>query len=197
MINPLGVTSVADVMTLIREHGNAVYLFLFTFGFSGFGFLPPMFAGYAAKLGALDPAWTFLVFWISSFLGDELRFFIGRRWGHTILARVAWMKRPVETVVGISSAYPTGFILTYRFARGLRGIAAIVFGMSPIARARFSALNLVGAGIWAGLFTGVGYSLGHVSEKVLGDGANWAALVLLGIFILVGWLISRRLQVVR
>jgi membrane-associated protein len=195
MIDLLGVASVADLLAFIREHGNAVYLFAFVFAFARTGFLPPILAGYVAQQGALDPLWTFLVFWIGSLLGDEMRFFIGRRWGRSILARVPAMQRPVEIVIAVLNAYPTGFILTYRFARGMRSVAAVALGMMPIAWSRFSALNVVGAALWASVFTGIGYSLGHVSEKVLGDAANWGTLVLLGIFLLIGWLISRRLPI--
>ena len=194
MIDLLGVASVADLMNFIREHGDAIYFFAFMFAFARTGFLPPLLAGYAAHQGALDPAWTFAAFWIGGFLGDELRFFIGRRWGHSILERVPSMKRPVEIVIGILNAYPTGFILTYRFARGLRSAAALALGMTPISRLQFSFLNLIAAALWSAVFTGAGYSLGHVSEKVLGDAANWATLVLLGVFVLIGWLISRRLE---
>jgi len=197
MIDLLGVASVEDLLKFVREHGNAIYLFAFTFAFARTGFLPPLLAGYAAHQGALDPAWTFLVFWAGSALGDELRFFIGRRWGRAILNKVTSLQRPVEIVIGILNAYPVGFILTYRFARGMRSAAALALGMTGIAWAQFSLLNVVAAGLWAAVFTGAGYSLGHVSEKVLGDAANWATFVLLGIFVLVGWLISRRLQPVR
>ena len=197
MIDLVGLASVEDLLKFVREHGNAIYMFAFVFAFARTGFLPPLLAGYAAHQGALDFSWTFLVFWAGSALGDELRFYIGRRWGRKILEKVPSMQRPVEIVIGILNAYPVGFILTYRFARGMRSVAAMAFGMTGLTWAYFSPLNIVAAALWAGVFTGAGYSLGHVSEKVLGDAANWATLVLLGVFILIGWLISRRVQVVR
>jgi membrane protein DedA with SNARE-associated domain len=196
MIDLVGLASVEDLLKFVREYGNTIYLFAFVFAFARTGFLPPLLAGYAAHGGALDPAWTLGVFWIGSALGDELRFYIGRRWGLTILEKVPSLKRPVEIVIGILNAYPIGFMLTYRFARGARSAAAIALGMTPIPHTQFSLFNVIGAGLWSGVFVGAGYMLGNVSEKLVGDYANWASLALLGLFVLVGWLISRRLELV-
>jgi membrane protein DedA with SNARE-associated domain len=194
MMELVTVTSVADFLKLVQLHGNAIYLFAFTFAFSWSTFLPAILAGYAAHQGALDPAWTFGIFWIGSALGDELRFFIGRRWGRSILQRVPSLRRPVEIVIGVLNAYPVGFILTYRFASGMRTPAGLGLGMTQIPRLQFSLFNLIAAAIWATVFVGAGYSLGHVSEKIVGDYANGVTLALLGVFVLIGWLISRRLK---
>ena len=194
MIDLVGLSSVEDLMKFVREHGNAIYMFAFVFAFARTGFLPPLLAGYAAHKGALNLVNCFGVFWIGSALGDELRFYIGRRWGRTILEKVPSMKRPVEIVIGILNAYPIVFMLTYRFARGARSAAALALGMTPIPRVQFSFFNLIGAALWAGVFVGAGFMLGNVSEKLVGDYANWATLVLLGLFVLIGWMISRRLE---
>lgn len=196
MTDLLAVATLDELLSFIATHGNGVYLIAFTFAFARTGFLPPLLAGYAAHRGALDPALTLAVFWAGSWLGDELRFFIGRRWGHKLVARVKMLQRPVEIVLGVLDAYPSGFIVSYRFARGMRTAAALALGMTAIAWSRFSPLNVVGAGLWAGVFTGAGYALGQVSETVLGQTANTATLVLLGLFVLIGWLISRRVPAV-
>ena len=85
-------------------------------------------------------------------------------------------------------------ILFHRYPHGIRGVAGFAYGMSQLPWSTFLALNFVAAGLRSCASVSVGYAFGHVSEKVLGDAANWATLVLLGIFVLVGWLISRRLQ---
>ncbi|MSP66727.1 MAG: hypothetical protein EXQ96_01245 [Alphaproteobacteria bacterium] len=197
MTDLLTLATLDDLLRFIATHGDGVYLIAFTFAFARTGFLPPLLAGYAAHKGALDPAATFLVFAGGSWLGDELRFFIGRRWGAAIVARVRFLQRPVEIVTRVLGAYPTGFILTYRFARGLRTAAALGLGMTRIAWSRFSPFNAVGAALWAAVFTGAGFSLGHLSEKLLGEAANTATLALLAVFLLAGWLISRRIPAVR
>jgi len=194
MFDLVGLASVEDLLKFVREHGNAVYAFAFVFAFARTGFLPPLLAGYAAHQGALALGWTFAVFWIGGALGDELRFFIGRRWGQAILQRVPSLQKPVEIVIRVLNQYPVGFILTYRFARGLRSAAALALGMTPIEHARFSVFNLIAAALWVAVFVGAGYALGQVSEKVLGDAANWTTLALLGVFVLAGWLIARRLE---
>lgn len=190
----LFVASVQDMLAFIAAHGDAVYLIGFMFAFARAGFLPPLLAGYAAHHGALDPAWTFLAFAAGSWLGDEARFFIGRRWGRALLARIAMLQRPVAAVIRVLEAYPVGFILTYRFAQGVRTVAALALGMTGIAWARFTPLNLLAAVAWAGVFAGAGFALGHVSEQVLGKAAHGATLGLLVVMLLAGWLIARRLR---
>jgi membrane protein DedA with SNARE-associated domain len=197
MLELFAVTNLEDLFGFIAAHGDTVYLMAFLFAFARAGFLPPLLAGYAAHHGALDPAQTFAVFWAGSWLGDELRFFVGRRWGAAIFNRMEMLHRPVQIVFGVLARYPIPFILSYRFARGMRSVAAMVVGMTDIAWARFTPLNVIGASLWAGVFTGAGYSLGHVSEKLLGQAANWATLGLLAAFILAGWLIARRIPVTR
>jgi membrane protein DedA with SNARE-associated domain len=197
MLAPFAFVSLEQLMALIATHGDAIYLLGFTFAVARSGFLPPLLAGYAAHQGALEPLLTFAVFWGGSWLGDEIRFFIGRRWGRAIVARWEMLHRPIEIAFGLLDRHPTVFILSYRFARGMRSVAAIVVGMAELLWARFTALSLIGAALWAGAFTGAGYSLGHVSEAVLGDAANKATLALLALFIIAGWLISRRTQPAR
>lgn len=197
MVDLLALASVEDLMGFIAAHGDAVYLFAFTFAFARTGFLPPILAGYAAHRGALDPATTFLVFAAGSWLGCELRFFIGRRWGHRLLAKVPAMQPAMETVLRVLDRWPSLLIVTYRFARGLRSVTAIALGMTGVSRARFMPLNLLGAVLWAGVFTGSGFALGQVSEAVLGQAANTASLVLLAAFLGIGWLMARRLPPVR
>lgn len=194
MLDPLGFINLDQLMALIATHGDAIYLLGFTFAVARSGFLPPLLAGYAAHKGALEPALTFLAFWAGSWLGDEIRFFVGRRWGRSIVARLELLHRPIEIAFGLLDRYPTLFIVSYRFARGMRSVAAMVVGMTELIWARFTGLNLVGAALWAGVFTGAGYSLGHVSEAVLGDAANKATLALLALVLLAGWLLSRRVQ---
>jgi membrane protein DedA with SNARE-associated domain len=76
----------------------------------------------------------------------------------------------------------------------MRTVAALGLGMTRIAWTRFTRLNVVSAGLWAAIFIGAGYSLGHVSEAVLGEAANMATLGLLAVFALVFWLVGRRVQ---
>ncbi len=197
MLDLVMMSSVEDLMGFIETHGDAIYMLGFTFAFARTGFLPLLLAGYAANRGALDPAYTFLVFAAGSWLGCELRFFIGRRWGHALLARVPALQPAMQMVLGVLDRWPTLFIPVYRFARGLRSVAAIALGMTGVSRARFMPLNLLGAVLWAGVFTGAGFALGHVSEAVLGKTANTASLVLLALFLGVGWLLSRRLAAPR
>ncbi|MGE3150107.1 MAG: DedA family protein [Pseudorhodoplanes sp.] len=197
MVDLAGLVSLDDLLRFIREHGDLVYLFAFVFAFARTGLVPPLLAGYAAHRGALDPVWTFSAFAVGSFLGDELRFFLGRRFGPAILRRAPSLQRPVAAVTRVLDAYPSTFIVVYRFARGLRSLAALALGMTSIARLRFSVFNLIGAALWAAVLTGAGYALGHVSEAWLGDIANTASIVLLVVVLVIGWAISQRLAPVR
>ena len=77
MLFPTDLTSFLDI---IRQNGEAVYSLLFAYATSH-SLLLGLFAGYAAHAGALSVGKLVGVFWFGSFVGDAVRFYLGRRYG--------------------------------------------------------------------------------------------------------------------
>jgi membrane protein DedA with SNARE-associated domain len=167
----------------IKEYGGLYYLLVFVWTFlEGETFV--IFSGVAAREGLLDIWLLIACAWSGSFLGDQLYFLIGRRFGGRLLRRFPRMKPGVDKALSLLQRHSTGFILTFRFVYGVRNVSSFAIGMSELSWARFAALNFVAAGIWAFSFAGAGYLAGAAMQHVLGDIATGFGLVMLGAFLI-------------
>jgi membrane protein DedA with SNARE-associated domain len=173
-----------DVNQLIADYGAWFYpiTFLWTF-LEGETFV--IFAGAAAQQGHLHLYWLIAAAWAGSFSGDQLYFFIGRKWGVRLLDRFPRYRPPVDVALGFLRKYNTWFILSFRFIYGIRNVSSFAMGMSGLPWTRFLVLNFVAAGLWACTFAGSGYMLGKAFSAVLGDVAESFGLVMLGIFLII------------
>ena len=73
-----------DVRRLVVEHGRLFYLITFLWTFvEGETFV--IFAATFAAQGLLDPLLLLISAWLGSFSGDQLYFYIGRRFGGKLL----------------------------------------------------------------------------------------------------------------
>lgn len=170
------------VHQLVSDYGAWIYalIFVWTF-FEGETFV--LFAGLAASKGYLDFGGVFFVAWLGSFAGDQLYFWIGRKWGTALLNRMPRWRPSVESALDWLRRYDTGFILSFRFVYGVRNFASFAMGMSGLAPARFASLNLAAAFVWALAFSGFGFAFGQAFKHVLGNVAQIFSFVMLGIVI--------------
>ena len=138
-------------------------------------------AGFAAHQGYLSFLPVALCGLCGGWLGDMFFFLIGRRHGHTVLKRYPQWNSRVESVNGWLVRYQAGAIIGVRFMYGLRAAGPIAIGMSDIPAWRFILFNLVGATIWACLFTSAGYLFGRTLEWLFADIRRYeeAALLLI------------------
>jgi membrane protein DedA with SNARE-associated domain len=179
----------AHVLGLVRDHGNAAYGFVFAFAATN-SLLVVLFAGYAASLGAFDWPTLMLVCAAGSLAGDAVRFWIGRRFGTGLVRRYARLGR----IARLIERQFVWMVLLHRYPQGLRNLAGLAFGISAVSWARFLALNLLSATIWAVSLVAIGYLFGQALEAVLGDAASKVGLVALALFALLAWLLSRSLD---
>lgn len=182
-----------QLLEAIREHGDIAYGFIFAYAAQN-SLLAPLFAGYAAHLGALDWGRLVLLCWAGGFAGDALRFWIGRRWGMALVRRFPKFERGIEVTLRLVDRHALWMILVHRYPHGIRGLAGFAFGMSKLSWGLFLALNLVSAGIWSLVVVSVGYSFGHMSEKALGEAASGLGFALLAAFLGAAWLLSKKLE---
>lgn len=173
-----------DVNQLIADYGRWFYAFTFVWTFfEGETFV--IFAGAAAHQGLLNLHYLIVAAWAGSFAGDQLYFFIGRKWGPRLLQRFPKQRAPVDLALGFLRKYNTWFILTFRFIYGIRNVSSFAMGLSGLSYARFLVLNFIAAGLWATIFAGAGYLLGQMFEAVLGELAEKFGLVMLGVFLVI------------
>ncbi|HZT87786.1 MAG TPA: DedA family protein [Stellaceae bacterium] len=178
---------------LIAHHGACFYgiAFLWTF-LEGETII--LFAGVAAAQGLLNPFLLLGSAWLGSFCGDQCYFWLGRQFGVALLNRFPRFRSGVDTALHWLERYNTGFILSFRFIYGVRNFSSFAMGLSAVHWKRFLALNLLAAALWAAVFVGLGYFLGHALRAMLGDVVRTFSLGMLGVFVLIMlgmWLLHR------
>lgn len=192
MLIPADLSSFLD---LIRQNGDAAYTFLFTYAASH-SLLFGLFAGYAAFSGALKVGTLIIVFWIGSFLGDVVRFYIGRRYGPRLFRKWPRIEKLVTIAARLTDRHAVLMILFHRYPHGLRGVAAFAYGLSKLSWPTFLALNFVAAGLWSAVVVSIGYAFGQVSEKLMNDASSGFGIVTLVVFLGLSWLLSKKLETV-
>src|SRR6266851_3010771 len=183
-----------DLNQLIADNGACFYVIAFVWTFLE-GETVVLFAGFAAAQGLVDPLLLLVVAWLGSFSGDQCYFWLGRRFGVRLLDRFPRWRHGVDAALHWLERYDAGFILSFRFIYGVRNFSSFALGLSAVRWERFLWLNFTAAGLWAASFVAVGYFLGHAFRAVLGDIARSFSLVMLAVFVAIGfgmWLLHRR-----
>ena len=152
--------------------------------------------GLAAHRGYLSLPWVLAVAVAGAFVGDQVCFIVGRRFGARLLNRYPRLAPGIARADALLERHDAALIVGLRFVYGLRMSGALAIGMSRMPWPRYAALNLLGALIWAPLVAGAGYLFGDLVQRLLGDlrsVEHWvfAALAIIGI---VWWLVHRRLK---
>src|SRR5258708_14311279 len=101
-----------DIRSMVVEHGRWFYLITFLWTFvEGETFV--IFAATFAAQGLLDPFLLLISAWLGSFSGDQLYFYIGRRYGGRLLPRYPRSRATADTPLRFLWRYTPGFFLTF------------------------------------------------------------------------------------
>jgi membrane protein DedA with SNARE-associated domain len=186
-------TDLTSFLDLIRQHGDAAYSFMFAYATSH-SLLLALFAGYAAHSGALSFGALIAVCWFGSFIGDVIRFWIGRRFGTRWVGPFPRLERAVQIAAQLANRHYVWMILLHRYPHGIRGIAGFAYGMSQLPWSTFLVLNFAAAGIWSCAIVSAGYAFGQISEKVMSDASSGLGMVMLIAFLGFSWFLSKKLE---
>lgn len=186
-------TDLASFLDLLRLYGDEAYGLIFAFAASH-SLLLTLLAGYASSSGALDLGTLIAVVWAGSFLGDAFRFWIGRCFGNRWLSPFPRLHRTSQIVVRLVDHYYVWLILFHRYPHGIRGVAGFAYGMSRLPWPTFMAFNFVAAGLWAGVVLSAGHAFGQLSEKLMSDVFSGLGIVMLIVFLVLSWILSRKLE---
>jgi membrane protein DedA with SNARE-associated domain len=123
---------------------------------------------------------------IGAFLGDQVFYFIGRRYGRRLLARFPTLEGKAARVHVLLERWDILAIVLVRFVYGLRFAGAIVIGSSGIAPWRLALFDFLGALIWAPLVTGAGYFVGQAVQSWLGRLHSTHVLLAMAVLVTAG-----------
>lgn len=159
--------------------------------FAGFsasrGDINVVLAWMAATIGAL--AGAYFLYGVGALVGyDRLRVLAGKRWfilfGEADLARgERFFERHGSKVV-----------LAGRFIPLVRSIVSVPAGATRMPIATFTALTVVGAGIWNAVFIAIGYQLGERWDRVQGWVEPIGYAVLVALVLWLAWLAVRKVR---
>ena len=150
-------------------------------------------------LGGLAAQHGYLSFWgvvavavVGAFLGDQVFYFIGRRYGSRVLARLPFVAARAPRVHALLKRWDMLAIILVRFVYGMRIAGPIVIGSSGIAPWRLALFNFIGALIWSPMVAGVGYFAGQAVQGWLGRLQHAHILVAMAVLVAVGlaWMVS-------
>lgn len=116
--------------------------------------------------GLIDPLLLMVSVWIGSFLGDQLWFTLGRKYGTRAVRKIPGAERKMASAISFLERYGVLFVLTFRFVYGVRNVASAACGVARMPWVRFACLNFIAAGLWAASFVSAGwYIVGWLGEK--------------------------------
>src|SRR5262245_3703551 len=154
-----------DLTPLIAQWGYAAIFFIVVLGNAG---LPVpeetvlAVSGYMIWQGRLELVPVILVAVASAVVGDNAAYWIGRRYGRQVLARLVRVgPERLERMQSFVMRYGMLAVFVARFVAGLRFMAGPLAGSAGLSPLRFFAANLLGAAVYVPVAIGAGYAIGY------------------------------------
>ncbi|WP_435954481.1 DedA family protein [Dryocola sp. BD626] len=147
-----------DINSLIQHYGYAALIV----GSMAEGETITLLGGVIAHQGLLKFPLVVASVALGGMIGDQLLYLVGRRYGGSILSRFKKHQKKITKAQKLINRHPYLFVIGTRFMYGFRIIGPILIGASHLPPKVFLPLNILGAIIWALLFTTLGYVGGEV-----------------------------------
>ncbi|EBR8741126.1 TPA: DedA family protein [Salmonella enterica subsp. enterica serovar Godesberg] len=182
-----------DINTLITHYGYAALVI----GSMAEGETVTLLGGVAAHQGLLKFLLVAAAVALGGMMGDQLLYLLGRCYGGKILRRFPRYHTKIRRAQKMIQRHPYLFVIGTRFMYGFRVVGPLLIGASRLPPKIFLPLNIVGALIWALLFTTLGYLGGEVIAPWLHDldqHLRHGVWLILAIVLVVGvrWWLKRR-----
>lgn len=177
---------------LWADYGALAYVVAFAWSFLEGETFVIFAAAIGATTGLVNPWILMGTVWIGSFFGDQLWFFLGRRYGPYALRKIPGAEKRVAVATGFLAKYGDAFVLSFRFIYGIRNVASAACGISGMSFPRFAALNFIAAGLWANSFVWVGWFVGgFFTPGQIAHGIGGIGLTVF-LFFIIRYIIQRR-----
>ncbi|MBA3210131.1 DedA family protein [Salmonella enterica] len=182
-----------DINTLITHYGYAALVI----GSMAEGETVTLLGGVAAHQGLLKFPLAASAVALGGMMGDQLLYLLGRCYGGKILRRFPRYHTKIRHAQKMIQRHPYLFVIGTRFMYGFRVVGPLLIGASRLPPKIFLPLNMVGALVWALLFTTLGYLGGEVIAPWLHDldhHLRHGVWLILAVVLVVGvrWWLKRR-----
>lgn len=126
-----------------------------------------------AGAGRLNIIIVGIIAFLGAVLGDNIGYALGHFGGRRLVLRfgryVRLTEQRLERAEGFFDRHGGKVVTVARFVEGLRQVNGIAAGLSKMPWPRFVAFNVLGAALWVGLWSCVGYFAGNHLEAVYGQ----------------------------
>jgi membrane protein DedA with SNARE-associated domain len=194
---------VTQTLDFVVRHG---YVLLFFWILAEQGALPlpsaPLLlaCGALARNGRLAPHWIVLTGVAACLIADNVWFLLGRIRGSKVLRFICRIALEPDSCVRqtetIYSRYGVNSLLVAKFIPGLNAVSAPLAAISGVSFGRFVVFDTLGALIWIGTFTGLGYIFSNQLDDVAAYAARmgaWVAVLAVGLLAAwIGWKFAQR-----
>jgi len=154
-----------------------------------------------AGAGRMNILGVALVGFLAAIAGDNIGYAIGRFGGHALVARfgryVFLTGERLDKAEAFFSRHGGKVVTVARFIEGLRQANGIIAGITEMHWAKFLAFNALGAALWVGLWTSLGYAAGNQIGPIYTQITQYSLYVLIAlgvaiVALLARWLVRRR-----
>ena len=154
-----------DLTPLITQWGYAAIFLIVILGNVG---LPVpeetvlTVSGYLIWKGRLEVVPVILTAITSAVIGDNVAYWLGRRYGRRVLTRFIKVRpERIERMQQLVLRYGMVAVFVARFVAGLRFMAGPLAGSTGLSPVRFFIANLLGAAVYVPVAVGAGYAVGY------------------------------------
>lgn len=168
---PSFIAALAPIVSQYGYVGVGGLITLEDFGVPAPGETVLIAAAFYAGLGHLNIFLVLLVGFVGAVLGDNIGFAIGNYGGHPLVERfgkyIFLTPERLGKLEAFFNRHGGKIVMVARFVEGLRQANGIIAGLSEMPWLRFIIFNIIGAALWVGLWSAVGYFGGSHIETFL------------------------------
>jgi membrane protein DedA with SNARE-associated domain len=150
-----------------------------------------------AGTGRLNIVLVALLGFCGAVLGDNVGFALGHFGGRRLALRygryVFLTPERLDRATEFFDRHGGKVIVIARFVEGLRQANGIIAGMTGMHWRRFLVFNAIGAALWVGVWTALGYFSGGHIDTIYAAAIRYSTYLLAGLAVLVVAYVARRL----
>jgi membrane protein DedA with SNARE-associated domain len=188
------VGTLAPVLDRYGYLAVAGLVFVESFGIPAPGQTILIAAGVYAGTGQLNVFLVGVLGILAAVVGDSLGYLIGRLGGRRLVLRfgryVFVNERRLDKLEGFFDRHGAKIVASARFVDGARQLNGVVAGLVRMPWPRFLFFNALGAVLWAGIWTTVGYLAGSHVDAIYERFRQYELYLLIGLGCLVAVLLA-------
>lgn len=148
-----------------------------------------------AGAGKLSIVLVVLIAWVAAVLGDNIGYAIGAFGGRRLVVKygryVLITEERLDKAGAFFERHGGKVVVVARFIEGLRQVNGIVAGTSAMTWRRFIVFNALGAALWVGTWSAVGYFAGNHITAIYQQVTRYSLYVAIAIVLVLAVLIVR------